>query len=72
MKPIALLLTALAALTGPSPAVSAEGLDAALTVSGRKVAVQVRHKDGQPAARVRVRLLHGRQYAVATARTDTQ
>ena len=55
-------LAALALLTA-SPALSraAEELEASLKVSGRVVEVQVRHKDGRPAAGVPVRLLYGRQ-----------
>src|SRR6266404_3454431 len=49
---------------------AAEELDAELKVSGLTVAVQVRHRDGQPAKGVRLRLLYGRQLALVTSRTD--
>jgi peroxiredoxin len=64
---ISAALLALAAGAGAE-----EALEAAAKVSGRDVEVLVRHADGRPAEGVRVRLLYGRQFVVAAARTDAQ
>ncbi len=65
--PVALLTLLLSSF-----AASAEELDADLKVSGRAIAVQVRHKDGSAAKGVRLRLLYGRQFAIVTSRTDAE
>jgi peroxiredoxin len=73
MKSVLIALAAPALLAAaPLTAGAAEDLEASLKVSGRVVEVQVRHKDGRPAAGVPVRLLYGRQLTAAAATTDGQ
>src|SRR5579864_5245336 len=52
--------------------VAAEELEGTVKVSGSKVQIHVQNKNGSPAAGVNVRLLYGRQQAVAVARTNDQ
>lgn len=73
MKSVLIALTASTLLVAlPLAARAAEDLEASLKVTGRVVEVQVRHKDGRPAAGVPVRLLYGRQLTAAAATTDGQ
>jgi peroxiredoxin len=70
MKCTLISLFALALLAGSSANGTAEELTGTVKVSGRDIEVQVCRQDGSPAAGVQVRLLYGRQLAVAVARTD--
>lgn len=65
-----ILLTVLAAAPACPPAPAAGEMKATIKVNGRDVEVQVKKADGCPASGVLVRLLYGRQHAVAVAHTD--
>ena len=56
----------------PATTLADDELDGTVKISGSAVVVQVRHKDGQPAAGVQVRLIYARQFTTAAARTDDQ
>ncbi len=72
MKTIPRWLALLLLLASPLLALASEQPEATLKVTGRKVEVQVRHADGRPASRARIRLLYGRQLTVVAASTDDE
>src|SRR5947207_3673096 len=71
MNHLAIRLAAVALLATSSADAPAD-LAATMKVAGHQVEIQVRHKDGRPAAAISVRLLYGRQLTAAVARTDDQ
>jgi peroxiredoxin len=64
------LISTLALLTLWSGSRAAEQMKATVEVFGRDVVVRVSDRDGRPAAGIPIRLLYGRQFAVAVARTN--